>query len=70
MTRERKNRTTLKMMLITCNFNVLNLEEEKLPVRRSHIGNEAYLDQMVIANSLHTEVNDTTQCLIYLDYSF
>lgn len=32
-------------------------EEEKLPIRRSHIGNEAYLDQMVIANSLHTEVN-------------
>jgi len=30
-------------------------QEAKLPVRRSHIGNEAYLDQMVIANSLHSE---------------
>jgi len=30
-------------------------QEVKLPIRRSHIGNEAYLDQMVIANSLHSE---------------
>ena len=33
------------------------IDESKLPIRRSHIGNEAYLDQMVIANSLHTEVS-------------
>jgi len=33
--------------------------ESKLPIRRSHIGNEAYLDQMVIANSLHTEKWET-----------
>ena len=30
-----------------------------MPVRRSHIGNEAYLDQMVIANSIHTEKWET-----------
>jgi hypothetical protein len=32
------------------------IEEEKLPVRRSHIGNQAYLDEMVTVNSLHSEV--------------
>jgi len=31
-------------------------QEAKLPVRRSHIGNEAYLDQMVIASSLKSEL--------------
>lgn len=31
-------------------------EEEKLPLRRSHIGNQAYLDEMVTVNALHTEV--------------
>ena len=34
----------------------LKTEEEKLPVRRSHIGNQAYLDEIVTANSIHTEV--------------
>ncbi|XP_046445187.1 allantoicase-like [Daphnia pulex] len=36
---------------------VLPLEqEEKLPVRRSHIGNQAYLDEMVTVNAMHSEL--------------
>ncbi len=45
---------------VTCsNIGLCVTEEAKLPVRRSHIGNEAYLDQMVIANSIHTEKWET-----------
>lgn len=44
------------------------LEEQKIPVRRSHVGNEAYLDQMVIANSLQTNVSfkNISECLFSL----